>query len=104
MSVFTQAARNSAQDAHVNDEPQHMPECTDVRRNCRVCYKKYQKEYKVNFKCESCDVYLHCNKNKNCYKEWHSPIRQNKQNENRSRNEGEEAIFVIFGINLHKLP
>ena len=27
----------------------------------------------------------------------------NKQNENRSRNE-EEAIFVIFGINLHKLP
>ena len=30
-----------------------------------------------------------------------SSIRQNKQNENRSRNEGEEAIFVIFGINLH---
>ena len=29
---------------------------------------------------------------------------KNKHNENRSRNVGEEAIFVILGINLHKLP
>ena len=36
----------------------------------------------------------------------HSSLRlrwANKQNENRSRNV-EEAIFFIFGINLHKLP
>ena len=39
------------------------------------------------------------------YKFWslHLALSDKTNNENRSRNE-EEAIFVIFGINLHKLP
>lgn len=58
--------------------PQHMPDCTRLRRNCQVCYKKTKTEYKVSVRCETCDVYLHCNSDKNCYKEWHTPAFQSK--------------------------
>lgn len=52
----------------------HLPQFTDKKRNCKVCYKTANKELKVLSMCSApqCQVYLHCTADKNCFAIWHS--------------------------------
>lgn len=52
----------------------HLPQFTDKKRNCKVCYKTTNKELKVLSMCSApqCQVYLHCTADKNCFAIWHS--------------------------------
>ena len=49
----------------------HLPEFTDIKRNCKLCYMKTKKEKKVFSICTQCNVYLHVTKENNCFSEWH---------------------------------
>ena len=53
---------------------EHIPQFSDSKRNCKVCYRKDKKELKVYSYCSApqCHVVLHCAKNKNCFAEWDS--------------------------------
>ena len=55
-------------------ETEHLVMFSDVKRNCKVCYKLTKTVLKVHSYCTApqCKVYLHCTKDKNCFKIWHS--------------------------------
>ena len=48
---------------------EHLPEVTDKRGNCRLCYRETKIEYRVNTRCTApqCMVHLHMTKEKNCF-------------------------------------
>lgn len=52
----------------------HVPEISDGRKSCKVCYATTKEEFKVNTYCSApqCQVYLHCTQEKNCFAVWHS--------------------------------
>ena len=53
----------------------HVPECSDVRRRCVVCYKQGRGDLKVNSYCSAPQCqgkYMHLTKERNCFKEFHS--------------------------------
>ena len=51
---------------------EHIPQFSDSKRNCKVCFCKGKKELKVYSYCSAlqCDVFLHCTKDKNFFAEW----------------------------------
>jgi len=56
-------------------ESVHMPVFVEERKNCVVCYKKYQVQQRVFSKCstDQCgDKHMHVTKEKNCFLEFHS--------------------------------
>lgn len=57
-----------------NFETVHIPQFSEIRRNCKVCYETSQTEMKVVSYCSApqCQVYLHCTQKKNCFEIWHS--------------------------------
>ena len=62
-------------------ESSHLPVFGEIKRNCRVCYRKEKKELKVYSFCKAAQckgVFLHCTKDKNCFSEWHSNDFQKK--------------------------
>lgn len=60
-------------------EAVHMPEFSDTRTRCVVCYKQGGHELKVQSFCSApqCMRYMHVTKEKNCFKEYHSREYQN---------------------------
>ena len=51
----------------------HLPEDTHDRRDCKVCARTLKKNaYKSFVKCTTCNVHLCLNKNRNCYKIFHT--------------------------------
>ena len=52
----------------------HIPQVSNTKRNCRVCYDTTKKTLKVVTYCSApqCQVYLHCTQEKNCFQLWHS--------------------------------
>ena len=56
-------------------EAVHMPEFSDVRRRCVVCYKQGRGEPKVHSYCSAPQCggkYMHVSREHNCFKEFHS--------------------------------
>jgi len=55
-------------------ETVHIPQFSDTKRNCKVCYKTSKTELKVISYCSApqCQVYLHCTQKNNCFAIWHS--------------------------------
>lgn len=67
--------RSSARSVNPDEfESVHMPEFTEKRRNCVVCYRQGRGQLKVSSKCSApqCDKYMHVTKEKNCFQEFHS--------------------------------
>lgn len=63
--------------ANVNPQPKdficsHLPQFSDTKRNCKLCYMKTKKELKIHSFCSTCNVHLHVTKQNNCFAEWHS--------------------------------
>jgi hypothetical protein len=52
----------------------HVPQFTDFRRRCAVCYKQGRGEFKVHTYCSApqCGKYLHVTRERNCFLEWHN--------------------------------
>jgi hypothetical protein len=48
-----------------------QPVGTDARKNCKLCYKRLQKENKTTVQCVCCGVHLCLNISRNCFREWH---------------------------------
>lgn len=48
----------------------HIPQHTEQKRNCRVCYSRTKKELKVRSYCGApqCQTYLHCQNGFNCFR------------------------------------
>ena len=55
-------------------ETVHMPQVSEYKRNCTVCYKEGRGELKVVTYCAApqCQKYLHITSNRNCFETWHS--------------------------------
>ena len=55
-------------------ETVHMPEVSEEKRNCVVCYKEGRGQRKVVTYCAApqCQKYLHITSNFNCFRTWHS--------------------------------
>ena len=51
---------------------EHIPQFSDSKRNCKVCYHKDKTELKLYSYCSASqyDVFLHCTKDKNYFAEW----------------------------------
>ena len=58
----------------------HLPEFTEEKRYCKLCFKKIKQQSRVHTKCSTpqCDVYLHFTKDKNCFRDWHSTFEHKK--------------------------
>ena len=52
----------------------HIPEFSDVKRMCKLCYLKENKECNVYTCCTQplYNVYLYFTTPKNCFQQWHS--------------------------------
>ena len=52
----------------------HIPQFSEVKKNCKVCYATIKQELKVVTYCSApqCQVCLHLTKHKNCFATWHS--------------------------------
>lgn len=53
---------------------EHIPQVSETKRNCRVCYDTSKQALKVVTKCGApqCQVYLHITQDRNCFQVWHS--------------------------------
>ena len=49
-----------------------IPVVSAKRRNCKLCYDKYQQEKKTNVKCDGCGVHLCFVKKRNCLLAYHT--------------------------------
>jgi hypothetical protein len=58
----------------------HMPEVSDSRRNCVVCYREGRGALRVSTYCSApqCQKFLHIHGQFNCFKIWHNPTYQRK--------------------------
>ena len=55
-------------------ETAHIPNVSDEKKNCVVCYKETKKALNVVTYCSApqCQVFLHISKTKNCFEIWHT--------------------------------
>ena len=53
-------------------EPDHMVQFTDKRRRCQYCLNNGRKEVKCFTYCQSCNVFLCVQKDRNCFKLFHT--------------------------------
>ncbi len=56
-------------------ETGHMPEVSEFRRNCVVCYREGRGQKRISTYCGApqCRKFLHIQPGMNCFKTWHSP-------------------------------
>ena len=56
-----------------NFNTSHIPQFSEAKRNCVVCYKQTKKALKVVTFCSApqCNVFLHVTKDRNCFELWH---------------------------------
>ena len=56
-----------------NFNTSHIPQFSEAKRNCVVCYKQTKKGLKVVTFCSApqCNVFLHVTKDRNCFELWH---------------------------------
>ena len=53
---------------------EHIPQFSDSKRYCKVCYRKDKKNLKVfsYYSAPQYEVFLHCTREENCFAEWHN--------------------------------